>query len=183
MAPRTALILSIAVITAGYSAFGAEVEEPQVSPATTRPKEVWAVRVERPPRLDGTLDDPLWLAAQPVADFRQRQPYKGTEPTERTEVRVLYDTRHVYFGVFCYDSDSQGIIATQLRRDLEMYLGDDFQILIDPTFSRRNAYVFEVNPLGTQRDGSITEEERPSSESRFLEYNPNWDGLWVSAAH
>src|SRR6516162_6735685 len=49
-----------------------------------------AVRVDRPPRLDGTLHDPLWQSAKPIADFRQREPHEGAIPTEKTEVRVLY---------------------------------------------------------------------------------------------
>jgi len=139
--------------------------------------------VSRAPRLDGTLEDPLWVQARPIADFLQREPYEGTSATEKTEVRGLYDSRHVYFGIFCYDSEPSAIIATQLRRDLEMYLDDSLQILIDPTYSRRNAYVFEVNPLGTQRDGLITEEQRPFTEGRPIDYDASWDGLWVSAAH
>lgn len=144
------------------------------------PKEVEPARVDRSPRLDGTLDDPLWQKSKPVTDFKQREPYEGTEPTEATEVRVLYDSRHVYFGVFCYDSNPQSIVATQLRRDLPMNLDDNFQVLLDPSYSRRNAYVFEINPLGTQRDGLITEERQ--AEERGEDFDPNWDGLWVSAA-
>ena len=36
-----------------------------------------AARVERSPRLDGTLDDPIWQQAVPITDFRQREPYEG----------------------------------------------------------------------------------------------------------
>lgn len=146
----------------------------------TKPKEVWAVRADRSPRLDGTLNDPLWQQADPIADFKQREPYEGLEPTAKTEVRVLYDSRHVYFGIFCSDTDPRGIVATQLRRDLEMNLDDNFQIMIDPSLSRRNGYVFEVNPLGTQRDGLITEEQR--GEDRGADFDASWDGLWISAA-
>src|SRR5256885_9873904 len=39
------------------------------------------------PKLDGTLDDPLWQSAIPITDFRQREPYEGQPPAERTEVR------------------------------------------------------------------------------------------------
>ena len=77
-----------------------------------------AARVERAPRTDGTLDDPLWQQAQPVADFRQREPYEGRTPTEKTEVRILYTDRAVYFGIHCLDSEPKGIVATELRRDL-----------------------------------------------------------------
>ncbi len=52
-----------------------------------------AVRVDHAPRLDGTLNDPLWQAANPITEFRQREPYEGVAPTEKTEVRILY-TQH-----------------------------------------------------------------------------------------
>jgi hypothetical protein len=48
-----------------------------------------------------------------------------------------------------------------LRRDLTMDLDDNFAIMIDPTLGHRNGYIFEVNPLGTQRDGEIIEEQAP----------------------
>src|ERR1700688_3424058 len=47
-----------------------------------------ASRVDRAPKLDGTLNDPLWVQATPVVEFLQREPYEGQVPTERTEVRI-----------------------------------------------------------------------------------------------
>ncbi len=137
-----------------------------------------AVRVDHPPRLDGTLDDPLWEAAEAVADFRQREPYEGQSPTEKTEVRILYTRREVVFGIACFDSDPRGIVATELRRDVSQALDDSFEILIDSTHDRRNAYVFQFNPLGTQRDGLITEENSLGSG----DFDAGWDGVWISAA-
>ena len=46
-----------------------------------------AVAVEHPPKLDGTLDDPLWQSAMPITDFRQREPYEGQPPTELGKFR------------------------------------------------------------------------------------------------
>src|SRR5713226_5268280 len=60
-----------------------------------------AMRVDRAPKLDGTLDDPLWKAAKPISDFLQREPYEGQPPTEKTEVRILYTRSEVYFGIVC----------------------------------------------------------------------------------
>jgi hypothetical protein len=137
-----------------------------------------ATRVEQAPKLDGTLNDPLWSKAEPIADFRQREPYETQPATERTEVRVLYTTHEVYFGIACYDSDPRGIVATELRRDLSQSLDDYFEILIDSTHDRRNAYVFQINPLGTQLDGLITEERRSES----IDFDPGWDGIWTSEA-
>ena len=49
-----------------------------------------ASRVDRAPKMDGTLDDPLWQQATPITNFLQREPYEGQAPTEQTEVRILY---------------------------------------------------------------------------------------------
>ena len=138
-----------------------------------------AVRVEHPPRLDGTLDDPLWQSAKAITDFRQREPHEGQPPTEKTEVRILYTRKAVYFGIYCYDSEPSRIIATELRRDVSQELDDHFEILIDSNHDRRGGYVFEINPLGTQSDGLIVEEQGASDGGDF---DRGWDGVWTSEA-
>src|SRR5206468_464512 len=111
-----------------------------------------AIRVDHAPRLDGTLNDPLWRQATPVTGFSQREPFEGQEPTEKTEVRVLYTRSAVFFGVTCFDSTPAGIVATESRRDVSQELDDYFEIVIASAHDRCNAHVFEVNALGTQRD-------------------------------
>jgi hypothetical protein len=138
-----------------------------------------AVRVDRAPRLDGTLNDPLWQLAKPIADFRQREPHEGDPATEKTEVRILYTRHAVYFGIHCYDSAPSRIIATELRRDVSQDLDDHFEILVDSNHDRRGAYVFEVNPLGTQNDGLIVEEQGDTNGGDF---DRGWDGVWTSEA-
>src|SRR6266702_4031333 len=140
-----------------------------------------ALRVDHAPRLDGTLNDPLWQQATPVTGFSQREPFEGQEPTEKTEVRVLYTRSAVFFGVTCFDSTPAGIVATELRRDVSQELDDYFEIIIDSAHDRRNAYVFQVNPLGTQRDALITEEQR--TDTSLGDGDSGWDGVWTSEAH
>jgi len=129
--------------------------------------------------MDGTLDDPLWQLAKPISDFRQKEPYEGEPATEKTEVRILYTRHAVYFGIQCFDSEPSKIIATELRRDVSQDLDDHFEILIDSNFDRRGGYVFEINPLGTQSDGLIVEEQEGSQDTEF---DTGWDGVWVSEA-
>jgi len=139
-----------------------------------------ASRVERRPKLDGTLDDPEWQIANPITNFLQREPFEGQTPTEKTEVRVLYDKHDVYFGVLCFDSDASKIVASELRRDVSQELDDYFEIIIDSAHDRRNAYVFQFNPRGTQRDALITEEQRTETDTG--DGDPGWDGVWISDA-
>jgi hypothetical protein len=58
-------------------------------------------------------------------------------------------------------------------------LDDHFEILIDSNHDRRGAYVFQVNPLGTQLDGLIVEEQR---DSYGTDFGSGWDGVSTSKA-
>ena len=144
----------VACASARTSAFSQPGEQtPQTE--TVAPNAAVAVRVDQGPKMDGTLDDPLWQLAKTISDFRQQEPYESQAATERTEVRILYSRHAVYFGIHCFDSDPSRIIASELRRDVSQDLDDHFEILIDSNHDRRGAYVFQVNPLGTQMDGLI----------------------------
>src|SRR5438093_3103118 len=138
-----------------------------------------ATYIEHAPRLDGTLDDELWQSAKVISDFRQREPNEAEPATEKTEVRILYTRHAVYFGIYCYDSVPSRIIATELRREVSQDSDDHFEILIDSNHDRRGAYVFEVNPLGTQNDGLIVEGQGDTDEGDF---DRGWDGVWTSEA-
>ena len=169
---------SISLVLAGLAGCsGWLAAQVQVSDAA---RSVTAIHAVQAPRVDGTLDDPIWQTAEIVSDFRQREPQETSAATEKTEVRILYDSRHVYFGIHCYDQTPSAIVATQLRRDLTMDLDDNFAIMIDPALGHRNGYIFEVNPLGTQRDGEVIEEQAPLGTDSIVD--PSWDGLWISAA-
>lgn len=147
--------------------------------AADAPPVAEAVGVEHSPRLDGTLSDSLWQLAKPLTAFRQTEPYEGQPATEKTEVRVLYTARAVFFGIHCYDSEPSGIVATELRRDVSQDLDDYFEILIDSRHDHQNAYVFQINPLGTQSDGLVVEEQGGANGGDF---DPGWDGVWTSEA-
>src|SRR5258708_12193229 len=77
-----------------------------------------AAPVDHAPKLDGTLDDPLWLTAKPITDFRQREPFEGKPPTENTEVRILYTRPPLYFPLPCSPFHPSPILPTTLRRAL-----------------------------------------------------------------
>src|SRR5467141_5115727 len=157
---------------------GANAEAPPAKDESARIN-AEATHIDHSPKLDGTLNDPLWQSDKPITEFRQREPHEGEAPTEKTEVRILYTRHAVYFGIHCYDLEPSRIIATELRRDVSQDLDDHFEILIDSHHDRRGGYVFEVNPLGTQNDGLIVEEQGDSNGGDF---DRGWDGVWTSEA-
>ena len=152
-----------------------------VTPEVEQPtRSAKAVQVQRAPRMDGTLNDPIWQRADPISDFRQREPFEGQRATEGTEVSILYSREAVYFGIVCHDSTPHGVVASQLRRDVSQEYDDYFEIVIDSRRDRRNAYVFQINPLGTQRDGLISDQLQMDDTQ---DGDPGWDGVWTSEAH
>src|SRR5205823_4406081 len=134
---------------------------------------IQAVQITEALKIDGLLDEPAWSLAQPATDFRQERPTEGAPASERTEVRVLFDDKNIYFGIRAFDSEAGHINARDLVRDSNFPNDDKIEILIDTYHDRRNAFRFAVNPLGTQQDALITDEGR--------DVNVSWDGSWVSA--
>ena len=129
-------------------------------------------RVTRVPegvRLDGRLDDPVWLAADSITDFRQREPLEGAPASERTVVKVIRDATHIYVAVRAYDRDMAGIRASQLRRDADLSSDDNVTVLIDSYHDRRGAFLFRTNPNGAMWDAQIVGLENT---------NENWNGIW-----
>ena len=133
-----------------------------------------AVRVESPIVLDGNLEEPAWQRASLASGFIQRDPQEGQPSTEKTEFRVLYTATTLYIGVQCYDSNPQGILANDRRRDSEMGNDDTISIVLDTFHDHRNTYVFRTNPLGDQYDALVTDEGR--------NVNSNWDERWDASA-
>src|SRR5262245_61392491 len=87
------------------------VAPPQLDPRTERPT-LKAMKIEKAPKIDGVLDEPLWENVPPMDQFTQQEPRIGEPATERTEVRVAYDNRHLFIAIHAYDSDPSALIAT-----------------------------------------------------------------------
>jgi len=131
-----------------------------------------AVRVEKGPVMDGSLEDDVWTQAAPFGAFKMIFPTFGNEPSERTELRIIYDGASLYIGVYCYDSEPSRIAANTMAHDGggdEDEISDDLvKVLLDPFLDKRNAYLFFVNPRGARSEG-LAFGERSSLE---------WDGIW-----
>jgi len=161
-----------------------------------------ALRLEREaerPRIDGRVDEAVWAGAEPASGFVQQQPDEGQPSSERTEVRVLYDTRALYLGIVCFDSQPDRIVVTQGRRDADLANTDSVQIVLDTFDDDQNAFLFGTNPLGIEHDGQIAAEGHTggvlgaagaqtgfgaggAQRGQLLGYNKNWDGDWTVRA-
>ena len=132
------------------------------------------VRTDTPPVIDGVLDDAVWSRAAVVDDFHQSQPIEGTEPTERTEIHLLYDDDALYIGGRFWDSEPDRIAAGTLRHRT-LRLGDDDRIavVLSPYNDRRSGYKFETNANGVKHEAIY------QNVSQNL---PVWNTIWDAAS-
>src|SRR5438132_7018462 len=148
------------------------VKPAQLPSQSSGQRRIQAVRIAEALKIDGLLDEAAWSLAQPATDFLQQQPTEGAPSSERTEVRVLFNDKSIYFGIRALDSDAKHINARELVRDADFSNDDTVAIVLDTYHDRRNAFRFIVNPLGTQQDALITDEGR--------DINVTWNGSWIS---
>ena len=126
-----------------------------------------AVRTPTPPKIDGHLDEAVWRAAIPSDGFTQHYPDEGAAPSERTEVRVLYDDKNVYVGVDCEQLHSP--IVRRLQRRDGTLPSDGVWIDISSRNDGVSAYHFSINAAGALLDGIHFNDTNFSSD---------WDAIW-----
>jgi hypothetical protein len=79
------------------------------TPATLPPEKshpVTVARFEKPPVIDGKLDEEVWKGAAVLKDFYQTSPGDNTAPSYPTEALLGYDSRTLYLGFRCKDDPS-----------------------------------------------------------------------------
>jgi len=144
-----------------------------VKTATGNEKTIQALKIEETINIDGQLNETSWVRAQPADDFIQQSPDEGQPITERTEVRVLYDTQKLYIGFECYDSQPGKVVANEMRRDGELWQNDNVYVLLDTYGDKRRGFFFRTNALGAQADSTVTDGGQ--------NINGSWDCIWECA--
>ncbi|MDP6582220.1 MAG: DUF5916 domain-containing protein [Vicinamibacterales bacterium] len=129
-----------------------------------------ATRVREPISLDGRLDEGVYQSVEAVGGFIQQEPDEGAPATEATESWIFYDDDTLYVAARCWDSQPERMVANEMRRDnLGIFQNENFAVVLDTFYDRRNGYMFHTNPLGGMFDGHITDEGN---------MNRDWNGVW-----
>ncbi|MEO5740443.1 MAG: DUF5916 domain-containing protein [Vicinamibacterales bacterium] len=131
---------------------------------------VRAQRLRERLSIDGSLNESVYSAFEPVSDFVQAEPRYGEPATEQTQLWVFFDERAVYVGIRCLDSDPQQWSSIDMRRDTPgTSQGETVTVALDTFNDKRNGYSFGVNPNGGISDAAITNER---------DYNRDWNTIW-----
>ena len=145
----------------------------QQTPTDPGQKSVRVVCTDTPPVIDGDLGDAAWARAAFVDDLHQTDPVEYAEPSEHTEIYVIYDDDALYVAARLYDSDREQITANNMRQNDEIAQDDRFYVMIDPFNERRSGYLFGINPNGVRGDGVYR---------NVSELYANWDSIYDAAA-
>ena len=136
------------------------------SPAVKLPEEkalpVRVPRFERPPVIDGKLDDEVWKQAAVFKDFYQINPGDNTAPSLPTKAFMGYDSKYLYIAFDCTDEPGK-VRATIPKRD-DVFGDDTVRVFLDTFNDKRKAYVLAFNPLGVQQDCVRTEGVGPDCD-------------------
>ena len=134
------------------------------------PVEIKATKITGKINLDGNLDEPEWKEAQAITSFFKVEPVQGEVIKNPTTVRILFDEKNLYVGVYAKDdAGKKGIRMQDLRRDFNPNENDVFGIQIDAQNTKQYAVSFQTTPYGNQLD-------QQSFNDRITD--TNWNALW-----
>jgi len=137
---------------------------PAISPT------VYSTKANEKITVDGKLNEPDWQDAATTNDFFRIEPRQGGEYQYRTSVKVLYDEKNLYFGVFAQDSlGRKGVRVQDLRRDFSFFNNDLLGIQLDPQNLKQYCVSFQTTPYGNQGDLQAFNDTNRDSD---------WNALW-----
>ena len=130
-------------------------------------------KIFKSPKIDGILNDEVWKNIDIAKDFSQLEPNNGEKEKyhQRTEVKMCYDDKNIYFGVMMYDNAPDSILTELSKRDQTNKNYDEFGVWINPFNDGQIEYNFSVTAAGVQKDAKF-----------FPEWSDDtWDAVWKSA--
>ena len=129
-------------------------------------------RTNTPPKIDGVLDDDVWMNAQEATGFVQFRPEMGVtlEPHQQTIVKMTYDDNAIYVGAYLKDKPED--IQKQLTSRDNFGNADFFGVMLNPNNDAQNDTEFFVFSSGTQADAVAS----PGNGEDF-----GWSAVWDSA--
>src|SRR5438093_4385532 len=137
-------------------------------------REIPAIRIKIPPRIDGDLSDPAWQQAAKLERFTDRLTVKPAP--DQTIAYLGYDDQNIYVAFHAFDRQPKGIVARQTKRGSPLNnAGDDFVVIgldLYDSHQENDLNAFFVNPLGTQYA------QLAGGRATKLE----WEGKWQAAA-
>jgi hypothetical protein len=134
--------------------------------------QIVAAAVSAPPVMDGRLDDPAWASATEVDGFTVLG-FPDKRPTAPTYVRAVTDGKALYLGFRCVEPRIAEIKTEIKPRDVETWLQEDIEIVLDVKGDRQVYYHLFANISGGQCDSRCTPAINGTNDEDM-----KWNGDW-----
>src|SRR5262245_12252900 len=95
-------------------------------------------KFDKPPTIDGKLDEEVWQKAAVLKNFYQIQPGDNTAPSKPTEVLIGFDATSLYIAFKATDEPDK-IRATVAKRD-NIFQDDYVGFMLDTFNDKRKAF-------------------------------------------
>jgi hypothetical protein len=165
-------VFRIAFTAVLCAAGAAAAQTPHVTRDAQRSPTIHAIELTAPLKIDGKLDEAIYGEYAPLSDFVQMEPTPGAPATEKTEVWLAFDRNKLYLTVRAWtDAPESKWVLDEMRRDSpNIPKNENVAFFFDTFHDRRNAFVFEITPLGAIWDAQGAH-LRPGS----ADWNPVWE--------
>lgn len=149
----------------------------QTDQNNTRKKPLVIERITSNVNFDGVPDEEFWNDSEPLP-MVMHSPVFGKEPTEKSEIRIIYDEKYLYAGAWLRYNDPAMLQSVSYKRDY-MGMGSDWLgIFLDTYNDKENSLMFFTTPDGLRFDAGIQKDAvppRPDQEPMNLSWNAFWD--------
>ncbi len=128
---------------------------------------------------DGIPGEAAWQTLDLFA-LTMHRPNYGTQPSEKSDVRIGYDNGFLWVGASLYMDDASKIFAVTKKRDEMLFDYDAFGIILDTYNDNENGLAFFTAPTGLRTDFTISNDASgggfgPGGPS---DMNYSWNTFW-----
>ncbi|HNW60103.1 MAG TPA: DUF5916 domain-containing protein [bacterium] len=121
------------------------------------------------PKIDGHLDDPCWNEGYWFDTYVQYMPVEGGEPSQPTNLKILYDADNLYVAIRAFDNEPGRIDRRAARRDQWSVAGDIVGLCLDSYFGHVSGFEFDISAAGTKVDLILMNNN---------EWDTSWNAVW-----
>ncbi len=155
----------IAIIFFSITGYGQKKNSIQKKTYTTQ-----KIIESKTPLIDGKLNDAIWKEENWSTDFIQREPNENVSPTEQTAFKIAYDSKYLYIGFKCFDSETDKIVNRMSRRD--GFDGDYVEVIIDSYHDLRSAFSLTITSASVKGDKIIS--------LNGMNEDATWNPIWYA---
>jgi hypothetical protein len=169
-------LLLAGVLSLASTVHAGQAQELSSSPANSSgrkypPRIYQTTRLQsEPPVIDGRFDDPAWEEGEWAGDYRQHMPVEGAQPSQPTELKILYDDRYIYIAIRAYDDPALVNRYPGRRDDFANYAVDVVGVCFDSYNDKRTGFEFDLTAGGGKIDLVLGNGE--------TEWDTTWDAVW-----